>query len=70
MAVKRTRKKSTAKKNEDELKRFKIQKIWIVKKPPLEAKKESQTKKEYKIYDAETEFRLKRNLFERKTRLL
>ena len=60
MAVKRTKKKSTTKKNEDESDEIQNTENIDGENTTLEAKNETTNeKREYKIYDAEGEFKLK-----------
>jgi DNA-directed RNA polymerase I, II, and III subunit RPABC2 len=60
VAVKRTRKKTTAKKNEDELEEMQNPDYVSNENNMIEAKNDnSKEKKEYKIYDVETVFKLK-----------
>ena len=70
MAVKRTRKKSTVKKNEDEVEEIQNSENIDSDKNTLEAKKDTSKEKiEYKIYDAETEFKLK-EIFSKENKIL
>ena len=70
MAVKRTRKKSTVKKNEDEVEEIQNSENIDSDKNTLEAKKDTPKEKiEYKIYDAETEFKLK-EIFSKENKIL
>ncbi len=70
MAVKRTRKKSTVKKNEDEIEEIQNSENIDSDKNTLEAKKDTSKEKiEYKIYDAETEFKLK-EIFSKENKIL
>jgi len=60
VAVKRTKKKTTVKKDEDETEEIQNTENVDNKKNTLEAKNENlKEKREYYIYDAETEFKLK-----------
>jgi DNA-directed RNA polymerases I, II, and III subunit RPABC2 len=70
VAVKRTRKKSTVKKNEDEVEEIQNSENIDSDKNTLEAKKDTPKEKiEYKIYDAETEFKLK-EIFSKENKIL
>jgi DNA-directed RNA polymerases I, II, and III subunit RPABC2 len=70
VAVKRTRKKSTVKKNEDEVEEIQNSENIDSDKNTLEAKKDAPKEKiEYKIYDAETEFKLK-EIFSKENKIL
>ena len=70
MAVKRTRKKSTVKKNEDEFEEIQNLENIDSEKNTLEAKNDIPKEKiEYKIYDAETEFKLK-EIFSKENKIL
>jgi DNA-directed RNA polymerases I, II, and III subunit RPABC2 len=71
VAVKRTRKKSTVKKNGDEDEEIQnSENIDSEKNTLLEAKKDiPKEKMEYKIYDAETEFKLK-EIFSKENKIL
>lgn len=70
MAVKRTRKKSTVKKNEDEVEEIQNLENIESEKNILEAKNDIPKEKiEYKIYDAETEFKLK-EIFSKENKIL
>ncbi|MER5175771.1 MAG: DNA-directed RNA polymerase subunit K [Candidatus Nitrosocosmicus sp.] len=70
MAVKRTRKKSPVEKNEDELEDIQNQENVDNEKNPLQAKMDiPKEKKEYNIYDAETDFKLK-EIFSKDSKIL
>jgi DNA-directed RNA polymerases I, II, and III subunit RPABC2 len=70
VAVKRTRKKSTVKKDENENEEIQNSENIDSEKNTLEAKKDIPKEKiEYKIYDAETEFKLK-EIFSKENKIL
>ncbi len=69
MAVKRTRKKPSVKKNEDELEEIQNSENIDSEKNILEAKNVIPKEREYNIYDAETDFKLK-EIFSKDNKIL